>query len=1046
MASNGISTKLLDWLLTPENVDKAGAWAQKNIKLIEKLTQNKMLPSAARLYLRSIAGSKTKITEDFFSKSELAEIKKRVAEAEVSKALSGHATSGGGSMGRAVQGHSGIGYATDKAKTIPNAFKYPDVNIDMTLGQAGFYRNEDGTYQVYDKHNFSNMMGSLYWYGNEKEITKQIDSLSHIYDSDVVAGKIIKRFDTIEPNKEVLAKVIEAYKNGEIPLTKLMRTIGGYLASDDTKEVVKKVKPLLGDEYEYIDRVETEDTGVPISLNIGAISQKDKYEVDTKAGFGEYDENWDSTKKGEYDKAPTMGEVYAQMIFDDAWTYPKGALEHTSGKSRTTLVDPIKMGEYEDVGIPSAIRMEAQKYIKKRAISELDPNWQEARQKEDHYWDKDLQMYRSIYEKPDLAEGVPFLFWDEGEATREYRDREKLHHPTDDFVPYFESESGEDLYPGFKSKKYEYKAQPKEKEMMATGGNVPSTDIKDYWRRSWGIGDRVGFDEGTKPVLPRDKFVELRIKYKTTHTNAEFAELLNENWKPAQVDSFNKDNVAKRIKDAKKFFPDNFDYKGSNIERAVTEKKMIELWGEENYQKHKKNFSEKKLNEKYSSDLDYKKLPIDKRQTKSKKSTLLKKKKLEAMSDADRQKFLDEQAIKDAERTRKNRGQIIKFNKNPRDFKSILWGDLVSRTYGNYYTDESGKLKIKPVGLEPHPFKLSEDSLKFIKSKTELNRGDMEKITLIDKNGKPFKWDTLESYVKEGNALNSKGQPMSWDEVTKTERIREFINKEGLAQTINKATIPNYDPKKHVRTSGWNIAHNTSFNNSPWEKHIAPARANIQEGQARKKFLNLWDGSDAEFKEGKITKQKRFELRKQAVTDYKKTMEPITEIKYSLSKKQHGAATPIEKLFKKAGIKLNAGQIKKAQVFLRSALNKGQDLSKYLPFKTLRKPGMAGVAAIDYSLFHFIFGVPGPTAALGASAWLTPRPVSDAIVAQTQSMSFIDEMNQKKAEKDKIENLEASKRLRDMQSTATDIEPFELDEKKEDNLTGVDQYIINRYK
>ena len=70
----------------------------------------------------------------FDTAQELKEIKKRVTEAEVSKALSGHATQGGGSLGRAIEGHSGIGYTTDKAKTIPNAFKYPDVNIDMTFG------------------------------------------------------------------------------------------------------------------------------------------------------------------------------------------------------------------------------------------------------------------------------------------------------------------------------------------------------------------------------------------------------------------------------------------------------------------------------------------------------------------------------------------------------------------------------------------------------------------------------------------------------------------------------------------------------------------------------------------------------------------------------------------------------------------------------------------------------------------------------------------------------------------------------------------------
>ena len=38
-------------------------------------------------------------------------------------------------------------------------------------------------------------------------------------------------------------------------------------------------------------------------------------------------------------------------------------------------------------------------------------------------------------------------------------------------------------------------AKPK-KEMMAAGGNVPSTDIKDYYRRAWGIGDRAKFKPG----------------------------------------------------------------------------------------------------------------------------------------------------------------------------------------------------------------------------------------------------------------------------------------------------------------------------------------------------------------------------------------------------------------------------------------------------------------------------------------------------------------------------------------------------------------------
>ena len=545
--------------------------------------------------------------------------------------------------------------------------------------------------------------------------------------------------------------------------------------------------------------------------------------------------------------------------------------------------------------------------------------------------------------------------------------------------------------------------------------NVDTGDPEAYiqFTKKFEDGGRVGFDEGTKPVLPRDKFVELRITHKNK-TNTEFAELLNKDWRPSQADSFNKDSVTKRIKDAKHLFPDNFDYKGSHVERALTPEKYISVIGKKEYEKIKNNPKKLKNHYEFANLTD-----------KQKANKVERTKKWIASLNS--QEYEDKILKSARKRSQILRGDLAKFHKNTRNFKSMLWGSLVDRTYRNYSKNKTGELKIKSGGLEPPPFKLSEESLKLIKSKPELNRVDMEKITLIDENGKPFKWDTLESYVKEGNALNSKKQPMSWDDITKTYRVMEFKNKEGLTQKINKKTIPNYDPKRHIRQSGWNIAHNTSFNNAPWETHIAPARANVQEGQARKNFLKHWDSSDADFKEGKITKKERFNSRKKEMTKYKKTMELIPEIIYGLNKKQHGAATPIEKLFEKAGIKLNAGQLKKAQLFLRSALNKGQDISKFIPL-----PGRGAAAALDYSLFHFLFDVPSKTAALGASTWLTKsRPISDTILAQTQTMSFIDEMNQKKAEEDRIKNLEASKRLRDLQSTATDITPFKLDEKEE---------------
>ena len=65
-------------LLRPENLE----FLRENKKLVKALTKNKLLPSSIRLYIRNLAGVTDKITEDFFSKSELKEIKKRVSEAK----------------------------------------------------------------------------------------------------------------------------------------------------------------------------------------------------------------------------------------------------------------------------------------------------------------------------------------------------------------------------------------------------------------------------------------------------------------------------------------------------------------------------------------------------------------------------------------------------------------------------------------------------------------------------------------------------------------------------------------------------------------------------------------------------------------------------------------------------------------------------------------------------------------------------------------------------------------------------------------------------
>ena len=91
----------------------------------------------------------------------------------------------------------------------------------------------------------------------------------------------------------------------------------------------------------------------------------------------------------------------------------------------------------------------------------------------------------------------------------------------------------------------------------------------------------------------------------------------------------------------------------------------------------------------------------------------------------------------------------------------------------------------------------------------------------------------------------------------------------------------------------------------------------------------------------------------------------------------------VEKEFKKFGITLNSDQVNKAKTFLRSAMNKGQNIFKFIPNKVVRKGGGAAVAVLDYALFHHLFGVPQTEALVAASGWLTKNDVLGKQIAAT---------------------------------------------------------------
>ncbi len=241
---------LIEILLQPKNIE----FLRENKKLVKALTKNKMLPSSVRLYLRNLAGVTDKITEDFFSKSELAEIKKRVSEAKAMGSMGHTALSG---LTRAhkdnIIGYSHKGFMDQLS--LKGAFTDPQINIDMTLGQASFSTDKDGNVTVKDTHNFAGIEGGGYKGKSLKKRTFE-QVVPHPYEEgsimDTLLGDVdISRVSKVEESdKQFLKRAEKELEAGNIDPAKYARIVGGIEQGE----------------------------GIPIKIDIGKITHKDKLE------------------------------------------------------------------------------------------------------------------------------------------------------------------------------------------------------------------------------------------------------------------------------------------------------------------------------------------------------------------------------------------------------------------------------------------------------------------------------------------------------------------------------------------------------------------------------------------------------------------------------------------------------------------------------------------------------------------------------------------------------------------------------------------------
>ena len=319
LANGGdVTSQLMNWALSPKNLERL----RNNKGLVKQLTKMKALPSSVRLYIRNLAGVTDKITEDFFSKNELAEIKKRVSQAKAHKSMGDKAISGLTTTGSGRDNI--IGYQLEKGKlSLKKAFTDPATNIDMTLGQATFSTDEDGNITIKDKHDFSKSVGGGTLYENKEYFPPRQAFTSYVphkdtYDelkeymvdhseapderqADQWMRDLIKMspneavsFTTPESDKQLFKRAEKAFKAGEIDASKYARIVAGVQQGD----------------------------AIPVEIDIGKISHEDKLKA--SPDFAEY--------------------IASDTRFFD---------------------DYSRIGEkYEDVGIPTLIREQARKYLK----------------------------------------------------------------------------------------------------------------------------------------------------------------------------------------------------------------------------------------------------------------------------------------------------------------------------------------------------------------------------------------------------------------------------------------------------------------------------------------------------------------------------------------------------------------------------------------------------------------------------------------------------------------------------------------------------------
>ena len=151
---------LLDYFLTPENVQRGVNLLQGNQGIVNTLTGLPIGPASGRAYIRNLSGSEEPITEDFFNADQLAEIKNRTASSMAEASMN---PSSFNALNRVVD------YNLEKPISMKGIFSNPVTDIDATLGKYTYKQNPDGTVSAIDTHDFDSIEGGGQQFYDQKK-------------------------------------------------------------------------------------------------------------------------------------------------------------------------------------------------------------------------------------------------------------------------------------------------------------------------------------------------------------------------------------------------------------------------------------------------------------------------------------------------------------------------------------------------------------------------------------------------------------------------------------------------------------------------------------------------------------------------------------------------------------------------------------------------------------------------------------------------------------------------------------------------------------